>query len=72
MNVEDVDPARPSCETEDHSFMGHRPGCSQTLPGWSTAKEMVEATYVLLFFTLFRFVDDADERVFYRIHGQGR
>lgn len=78
MNVEDVDPAMSSCETEDHSFMRHRPGCSQTLPGWSTAKEAVESTYVLsssllsFSFPMLGFVDDADERMFHRIHGQGR
>ncbi|RMJ23508.1 hypothetical protein PHISP_05630 [Aspergillus sp. HF37] len=29
----------PTCEGEDHSFMTHRPGCSQTLPGWGKAKD---------------------------------
>ncbi|EYE92145.1 uncharacterized protein EURHEDRAFT_380514 [Aspergillus ruber CBS 135680] len=39
-----------SCQTEDHSFMCHRPGNSDTLPGWSKAKNAVEATYDFLAF----------------------
>ncbi|OJJ45311.1 hypothetical protein ASPZODRAFT_17528 [Penicilliopsis zonata CBS 506.65] len=31
----------PTCESEDHSFMEHRPGCSATLPGWDAAKSVV-------------------------------
>lgn len=50
MNLSDDPTAlKGTCETEDHSFMGHRPGHSHTLPGWSLSKEAVEATYVSFF-----------------------
>ncbi|CAG7931521.1 unnamed protein product [Penicillium olsonii] len=29
----------PTCASEDHSFMGHKPGGSDTLPGWNKMKE---------------------------------
>ncbi|EAW06643.1 uncharacterized protein ACLA_083380 [Aspergillus clavatus NRRL 1] len=32
---------RGSCQTEDHSFMEHRPACPKTLPGWSKTKEVL-------------------------------
>lgn len=28
----------PTCVNEDHSFMGQKPGGSDTLPGWNTLK----------------------------------
>ena len=31
----------PTCASEDHSFMGNKPGGSQTLPGWGTAKNVL-------------------------------
>ncbi|GFF23866.1 hypothetical protein IFM58399_00449 [Aspergillus lentulus] len=31
-----------SCDTEDHSFMEHRPGCPETLPGWSKTKGVMD------------------------------
>lgn len=40
MNVEDQP---PTCANEDHSFMQHKPGASSTLPGWDTAKSVVES-----------------------------
>jgi len=30
----------PTCATEDHSFMGAKPGGSDTWPGWDTAKKL--------------------------------
>ncbi|RJE19811.1 hypothetical protein PHISCL_07863 [Aspergillus sclerotialis] len=32
----------PTCESEDHSFMQHRPGCPGTLPGWGKTKNAIE------------------------------
>ncbi|BDD56697.1 hypothetical protein MPDQ_000125 [Monascus purpureus] len=32
----------PTCETEDHSFMEHTPGCPSTLPGWGKLKHAGE------------------------------
>ncbi|KAJ5327927.1 hypothetical protein N7541_009034 [Penicillium brevicompactum] len=29
----------PTCASEDHSFMGQKPGGSETLPGWNKMKE---------------------------------
>ncbi|GAD97486.1 predicted protein [Paecilomyces variotii No. 5] len=29
----------PTCESEDHSFANHKPGCPQTMPGWSKVKD---------------------------------
>lgn len=31
-----------TCETEDHSFMEHTPGCPSTLPGWGKLKHAGE------------------------------
>ncbi|KAJ5759457.1 hypothetical protein N7520_006613 [Penicillium odoratum] len=31
----------PTCATEDHSFMAHKPGHSDTLPGWDTMKNVL-------------------------------
>ncbi|KAF7117951.1 hypothetical protein CNMCM5793_007301 [Aspergillus hiratsukae] len=31
-----------SCDTEDHSFMDHKPGCPETMPGWSKTKGVVD------------------------------
>ena len=40
--VDDMNPmhenGEPTCETEDHSFMGRKPGGSDTWPGWDTTK----------------------------------
>ncbi|KAJ5646911.1 hypothetical protein N7490_003283 [Penicillium lividum] len=33
----------PTCAGEDHSFMAHKPGCSDTLPGWDTVKNVFGA-----------------------------
>ncbi|KAJ5168602.1 FAD dependent oxidoreductase [Penicillium canariense] len=30
----------PTCATEDHSFMGQKPGGGDTLPGWETVKNV--------------------------------
>ncbi|OOQ82279.1 hypothetical protein PEBR_39753 [Penicillium brasilianum] len=30
-----------TCETEDHSFMGKKPGESDALPGWQTIKSII-------------------------------
>lgn len=30
----------PTCASEDHSFMGHKPGGSATLPGWNKMKDL--------------------------------
>ena len=30
----------PTCASEDHSFMGRKPGGSETLPGWDTVKNV--------------------------------
>lgn len=30
---------QPTCASEDHSFMGRKPGSSATLPGWNQAKK---------------------------------
>lgn len=32
----------PTCAGEDHSFMGHKPGGSHTLPGWGKAKNVLD------------------------------
>ncbi|KAJ5669783.1 hypothetical protein N7462_010853 [Penicillium macrosclerotiorum] len=34
------DHGEPTCDTEDHSFMGSKPGASDTLPGWDTVKNI--------------------------------
>lgn len=31
----------PTCNSEDHSFMGRKPGASETLPGWETVKNTI-------------------------------
>lgn len=31
----------PTCATEDHSFMGVKPGGNDTWPGWDTLKNIV-------------------------------
>lgn len=31
----------PTCVGEDHSFMNHKPGGSDTLPGWGTMKNVL-------------------------------
>lgn len=31
----------PTCASEDHSFMGQKPGGSETLPGWETVKNTI-------------------------------
>ncbi|KAJ5773096.1 hypothetical protein N7457_007992 [Penicillium paradoxum] len=31
----------PTCVTEDHSFMGHKAGDPDTLPGWNTFKKFI-------------------------------
>ncbi|KAJ5671942.1 FAD dependent oxidoreductase, partial [Penicillium longicatenatum] len=31
----------PTCTTEDHSFMGKKPGGSDALPGWETVKNVL-------------------------------
>ncbi|KAJ5460552.1 uncharacterized protein N7458_002104 [Penicillium daleae] len=33
--------AGPTCTTEDHSFMGQKPGGSDALPGWETVKNII-------------------------------
>lgn len=33
----------PTCASEDHSFMNHRPGGSQTWPGWGTMRNIMGA-----------------------------
>ncbi|KAJ5613023.1 hypothetical protein N7510_006217 [Penicillium lagena] len=33
----------PTCAGEDHTFMQRKPGCSNTLPGWETAKHVFGA-----------------------------
>lgn len=35
------DQGDPTCASEDHSFMGHKPGGPDTLPGWNTMKDFV-------------------------------
>jgi len=30
-----------TCTTEDHSFMGKKPGASDALPGWQTVKNII-------------------------------
>ncbi|GES64336.1 hypothetical protein ATEIFO6365_0008040600 [Aspergillus terreus] len=32
---------KPTCSNEDHSFAQHKPGGSDTLPGWNKAKDAV-------------------------------
>ncbi|KAJ5105744.1 FAD dependent oxidoreductase [Penicillium alfredii] len=32
----------PTCASEDHTFMGHWPGGSNTLPGWDTVKNVFD------------------------------
>lgn len=39
---QDQQTGEPTCDTEDHSFMQHRPGCPGTLPGWGKAKNAAE------------------------------
>ncbi|KAJ9268882.1 hypothetical protein DTO212C5_5083 [Paecilomyces variotii] len=29
----------PTCESEDHSFANHKPGCPETMPGWNKVKD---------------------------------
>lgn len=62
-------PSGATCETEDHSFMEHKPGCSGGLPRATTAKDAVLETCVLLSRGVLRAC--ADYSVF-RLHGQGR
>ncbi|KAJ5702287.1 hypothetical protein N7488_009835 [Penicillium malachiteum] len=33
----------PTCASEDHSFMSHRPGGSKTMPGWGTMRNVMGA-----------------------------
>lgn len=33
----------PTCESEDHSFMGKKPGGGDTWPGWETVKNLFGA-----------------------------
>lgn len=62
-------PSGATCETEDHSFMEHKPGCSGGLPGAATAKDTVLETCVFLSRgVLWAY---ADSSVF-RLHGQRR
>ncbi|KAJ5090054.1 hypothetical protein N7532_008738 [Penicillium argentinense] len=35
-----TDSGEPTCATEDHSFMSHKPGGSETMPGWGTMKNV--------------------------------
>lgn len=34
------DHGEPTCAGEDHTFMCHKPGGSDTFPGWGTAKNL--------------------------------
>jgi hypothetical protein len=34
------DHGEPTCASEDHSFMGRKPGDADCLPGWNTLKNM--------------------------------
>ncbi|KAF3388646.1 hypothetical protein F1880_003824 [Penicillium rolfsii] len=40
-NPESTEHAGPTCSTEDHSFMGTKPGGSDALPGWETVKSII-------------------------------
>ncbi|KAJ6027975.1 hypothetical protein N7540_003551 [Penicillium herquei] len=33
----------PTCASEDHTFMNHRPGGSKTMPGWGTMRNVMGA-----------------------------
>ncbi|KAJ5273738.1 hypothetical protein N7478_008863 [Penicillium angulare] len=33
----------PTCASEDHSFMNHKPGGSRTMPGWGTMRNLMGA-----------------------------
>ncbi|OQD73901.1 hypothetical protein PENDEC_c013G03340 [Penicillium decumbens] len=45
--ADDMEPVRedgePTCASEDHSFMGRKPGGSDTWPGWEQAKNVFGA-----------------------------
>jgi hypothetical protein len=32
-----------SCDHEDHSFMEHKPGCPETMPGWTKVKDVADS-----------------------------
>ena len=32
---------QPTCASEDHSFMCHKPGGSGTMPGWDMARNII-------------------------------
>lgn len=38
----DKQTGEPTCNTEDHSFMEHRPGRPGTLPGWEKMKNAAD------------------------------
>ncbi|KAJ5905875.1 uncharacterized protein N7473_002791 [Penicillium subrubescens] len=39
--TESAEHAGATCTTEDHSFMGSKPGGSDALPGWETVKSII-------------------------------